>query len=380
MFLLSSCKNIDKMVEKGRYDEAIAYATKELAGKKNKKTKHVKALEKAFAKVTAMDMEKLNGSSSQYHSKNWDLILSLTDKIETRQNTIKPFLPLISSDGYEANFTFIKTHDIRNNTLDGAAEFRYKIASEMLQNAFSKNDKSLARNAYYEFRNAASYRDSYKDLNSLRQDALDFGQVNIKIEMEKDEFLLAPFQVNNELKKLNTYQINSTWRKYHFNSKLESFDYIAKFILEDLDVSPEKETVSRHIDNKKVKDGWEYAKTKSGKFKLDTLGKKIKVDVFKRVKAEVTEITRTKSSFAAAKLVYVDNITNVIIEEIPLNVENIFNDYALKFKGDKQALSKHNLGRLKPNLIPFPFDEEMLVDATKILKEKFIDELKTIQI
>lgn len=54
--ITTACKSVDKLVDQGRYDEAIVLATKKLAGKKNKKTKHVRALEKAFAKVNERDL------------------------------------------------------------------------------------------------------------------------------------------------------------------------------------------------------------------------------------------------------------------------------------------------------------------------------------
>ena len=41
---VSSCARTQKLVEQGRYDEAIELVTKKLSGKKRKKVKHVKAL------------------------------------------------------------------------------------------------------------------------------------------------------------------------------------------------------------------------------------------------------------------------------------------------------------------------------------------------
>ncbi len=381
VLLITSCRNIEKMVEKGNYDKAIAYATKELAGKKNKKTKHVKALEKAFAKVTARDMELLETLDGQKYSKNWDRILNLTHKIEARQNSVKPFLPLVSKEGYTAHFKFVKTHTIRNRTLDEAAEFRYTIAKDLLQDAYDKNNKSLARSAYNQFKNVADYRDNYKDSYSLRRDAHEFGKVHINVELGSDEFVYTPFQIRREMERINVNRLNSIWRKYYFNNpNIDSFDYTAKFILVDLDVSPEREVVSRHTDKKKVKNGWKYAKTKNGKNKIDSLGKPVKIKLFKTVKAHITEIKRTKTSMAAARFIYIDNLTNTVIKDFPLEVETRFDDYALKFKGDKRALCNHDINRIKHNPLPFPYDENMLLEATKILKGKFSDELRSVRI
>ena len=41
-----SCRSIDKMVDQGRYDEAIIFAADKLAGKKNKKTKKNKKMKR----------------------------------------------------------------------------------------------------------------------------------------------------------------------------------------------------------------------------------------------------------------------------------------------------------------------------------------------
>ncbi|MBT8189816.1 MAG: hypothetical protein KJO29_05265, partial [Bacteroidia bacterium] len=64
LVLISSCRSIEKMVDQGQYDEAILFAAEKLAGKKNKKTKYVKGLEEAFAKITRHEMsliERLDG-------------------------------------------------------------------------------------------------------------------------------------------------------------------------------------------------------------------------------------------------------------------------------------------------------------------------------
>lgn len=379
--LISSCRNIEKMVEKGHYDRAIAYATKELAGKKNKKTKHVKALEKAFAKVTAHDMDLLKSLDGQEYSKNWDKILNITNKIESRQNKITPFLPLISHEGYVAKFKFVKTHDIRNRVLTEAAEFRYNLAKDLLETAYANNDKAMARNAYSEFVNIASYRDNYKDSYSLMRDAKTLGIVNIKIEVERDKFVFAPLLVRGEMERINPNRYNTTWRRYHYNNEsLAFFDFTAKMVLVDLDVSPERETVSHHTDKKKVKDGWEYAMTKNGKNKIDSLGRPIKVDVYKTVKAHITEIERTKSSLVVGRFIYIDNKTNTVIQDLPLEVETVFNDYSLRFRGDRRALCNHDINRIKRHPDAFPYDDTMLLDATKILKDRFSDELRSVRI
>jgi hypothetical protein len=56
---LVSCKSIETMVEKGEYEKAFSHAVDKLAGEKNKKTKYVKGLEKAYIELNSKDLKKL---------------------------------------------------------------------------------------------------------------------------------------------------------------------------------------------------------------------------------------------------------------------------------------------------------------------------------
>ena len=57
--LMYGCADIQKLVDEGNYDAAIDKAARKLSGKKNKKTKYVKGLEQAFAKVSARDLDQV---------------------------------------------------------------------------------------------------------------------------------------------------------------------------------------------------------------------------------------------------------------------------------------------------------------------------------
>lgn len=379
--LLASCKNIEKMVEKGQYDEAIVYATSKLAGQKNKKTAHVKALEKAFAKITAHDMEQLEFYDAKNNPANWDRVYNIARKIETRQNRIKPFLPLLSKDGYEANFKFVKTQNIKTAALDGSAQFNYELANELLNKAHLHQNKSYARQAYETFASIDNYRKNYRDTYTLMDEAYAFGVIHINVILDKYANLYAPIELAHELNTFNVYQLNSKWKKFYYkNENRDSFDFTAVLEVTEIDVSPERETIAHHQDSKRVKDGWKYAKTKNGKIKKDSLGNKIKIDVFKNVKANVTEITREKAGFVSGRFKFIDNTNGQILKDVPLASESIFNDYALQFNGDKRALCDHDLNRLKPNPLPFPFDTDLIISSTKILKERFKDEVRSVYI
>jgi len=54
--LLTSCRSLNKMIERGDYESAINLAERRLQGDKKKSTKNIKYLEEAYQKLLTEDM------------------------------------------------------------------------------------------------------------------------------------------------------------------------------------------------------------------------------------------------------------------------------------------------------------------------------------
>ena len=124
-FIFSSCTSISKLVDAGQYDEAISVGVKKLQGKKKKKTKYVEYLEKAFNKVTEQDLNEIAYLKDQNKPDNWDKVYSRLTNIERRQKEIEPLLPLISEDGYQAKFNFIRVEPMIIEAEENSASYHY---------------------------------------------------------------------------------------------------------------------------------------------------------------------------------------------------------------------------------------------------------------
>ena len=134
-FVSISCASVQKLVDQGNYDQAIVLATKRLAGKKNKKTKHIKALERAFAKVMENDLARVAQLRNQADAYSWIEAYHIYLNIERRQEAITPFLPLSSKDGYIAHFDL---SDVGNEIIiasKNAGELLFKEGIEKLKQA-----------------------------------------------------------------------------------------------------------------------------------------------------------------------------------------------------------------------------------------------------
>ena len=379
--LITSCRSINKMVEQGEYDEAIIFATQKLAGKKNKKTKHIQGLEEAFKKITQRDMDRINYLDGINRPENWDEIFEMASVIERRQSRISPFLPLISKEGYEAQFNFVQTDVIKNKATIGAAEHHYNEGLRSLKLLESTGKKAYARNAYYQFIEADKRINNYKDTPQLIAQTIEEGKVRILVDVINQSNIIIPVGFEQEVKNITVREMNSLWKNFHITRSEDIvYDYSATLAVTGIDVTPERETISEHKDSKKIKDGWKYKKNKKGKYILDTLGKKIKIDKYITVKANVTEIQREKAARVVGVLRYTDNINGELLQSRPIDVEAIFVDYASQYIGDKRALCDHDHDRIKRYPLPFPDDYSMIMDASNNLKEIFKLELRQLSI
>lgn len=374
LILISSCRSIDKMVDQGQYDEAIIFAAEKLAGKKNKKTKYVKGLEKAFAKITKHDMQLIDMYDGTNNPSNWDKIYDLALKIQHRQDRISAFLPLVSKEGYQAHFEFVKTNIILKKAKEGAVAYHYGLGSEELMQA-RLGDKSAARKAYQNLRNAESYIKGYRDINMLKEEALDLGKTRILVSVKNKSNSLMPVRMEEILENIYINDLNTLWNEYSLGYEEEIIDYEARLNIRNLNVSPEREIRDRHQDIKEVKDGWRYVLDKNGNVRKDSLGNDIKEPKYKKIIANVTEIRRDKSALVKGDLQLIDVHNQTVIESLPIDVEAFFSDFSSWFSGNRDALCDKSRNSLRRRPLPFPNDFEMIIDATEKLKVAFKDAL-----
>ncbi len=380
ILLFGACASVNKMVERGNYDEAIVKLARKMTGKKNKKTKDIKVLERAFSKVTAEDLAYAQRLKDSGRPSAWDEIFNTYHKIDERQELIQPFLPLVSKDGYRGKFRFANIAALKDEAADKATAFHYYEAQRLLKLADS-GDKRAARKAYDGLSLLEQYTDSYKDSRKLKREAQALGTNRVLVKLHNNTFGFMPREVEQEIMSVNVKELNTFWTKYYTRTNVErDFDFVARLDLDEIAISPEKEFVDRYRDEKEVKDGWEYQLDANGNVEKDTLGNDIKIDRFVKVYAEVIEVRRTKSAIASGRFGLFDADTKELIETRPFNVDAHFDDYASTFNGDRRALCDRSRNRLRDRPAPFPSDLLMSLDVAHELKEVMKNEMRRFSI
>ncbi len=378
LLFFASCTTIEKLVDKGEYDAAFAVAVNKLQGKKNKKTKHVQGLEEAFQRLNERDLAYASRLITQKRASNWAELHSIYTTIEDRQSLINPMIPLTSKDGYRANFTFVRTSQLIDEAAINAAEYDYKIASDLLEQG-RQGDKESAKSAYYVLGGINTFVTNYKDVYNLQDEAEYYGQTRVSVVIKNRAQVILPSNFERRVLSINTNDLNDKWTKYYLGgSSQEEIDIRTELVIKNLDVSPEREIVTIHTNEKKIKDGFEYVLDKKGNVKKDSLGNDIKKDKFRKVKAVVTEIRRSKSVIITGQVYFKDLVTGERFKSERVNVVANFDDVACSYTGDKRAINRKWSPHLNSNLRPFPSDFAITMDAAENLKSELKNKIKQI--
>ncbi|MEO0732291.1 MAG: hypothetical protein AAFZ52_05625, partial [Bacteroidota bacterium] len=119
----------------------------------------------------------------------------------------------------------------------------------------------------------------------------------------------------------------------------------------------------------------EYVLDANGNVAKDTLGNDITRPRRILVRANVVEVLQTKTALVAGSLVLYDNVARRIVDEDALTAEAIFENYASTFRGDRRALSSDSRRRIGNQPLPFPTDEELILEAAAALKPQLQERL-----
>lgn len=376
-FVLTACHTAQKFVESGDYDGAIDFCVRKLQGKSKKKTEYVQGLELAYRKAQERDLAAIDHLIAENRPENWERINSIHRNIRDRQNKVIPLMPLQSKDGYAARFETIDIARLESESRQKAAEHLYNLAKELITKG-ERGDKLSARDAYYALCDLESryYRD-YKDKNELMATARDLGTSNILFEMKNQSNTVLPRVFAERLMNIGKQDLDSDWKSYFFEEKAGvQYDYKATFKVRNIDISPERVNERNYIDEKEIEDGFEYVLDAKGNVLKDSLGNDVKRPRFVRIRANVIEVYQTKAARLTGYVEIYDLSRKVLMDTRDMGTEVLFENYASTFTGDERALSRDTRARIGNRPLPFPADEDMLVQAAERIKPNLREELR----
>lgn len=375
LILFSSCgvKTTKSMLSDGNYDGAIDRAVEALKTKKDSKGKqdYVYLLEEAFAKAKERDLRNLEVMIKEANPANSERIYNTYLQLNNRQEKIRPLLPLpLLKQGKNASFAFDNYSDQIVSSKNALSKYLYEKSSALLK---SKNKLDF-RQAYDDLFYLESINPGYKNVKKLMEDAQFKGTDFVDIYAKNETNMVIPKQLQDDLLDIKTYGLNDKWTVYHnVRQKNITYDYslIVNFI--QINISPEQIKEKEFIKEKQVKDGVKTLLDSRGRPVKDSLGKEIKVDNYRMLRANVYEFRQFKSCQVTAKVDFVDLKTNQLAQTFPITSEFVFENIYSTYKGDKSACEDSYISYFNKRAVPFPNNEQMVFDTGEDLKARLKD-------
>lgn len=371
---LYSCGGKKKTVtalNTGNYDQAINTSVSKLRTNKHKKGKqdYILILEEAFAKAVDRDMNAIAFMEKEGNPANLERIYNSYNTLKTRQERIRPLLPLFHVEqGRNANFTFDNYDDEILNTKEQLSTYMHDSAKSLLSKARRKSDY---RKVYDDLVYLNKINPNYKNTNDLIEEAHFKGTDFVKVSLKNNTNVIIPRRLENDLLNFSTYGLNDLWTVYHNEPQRSiNYDYLMEVSFREINISPEQIRERQLEREKLIKDGWEYLLDENDDFVLDEDGKKIKVDKMVTVRCEYYEFMQFKEAQVVGNVQYRNLNTKQLLDAFPLSSTYVFEHIYANYNGDKRALDDDLIRYLGLQAVQFPTNEQMVYDSGQDLKNK----------
>ena len=374
--VLTSCSSVkrnEKFLAAGNYDKAIEFAAKKLQKNNSRSEAHIVMLEEAYGKVVDRDTRRVTFLKKQGQGAEKELYyLYLT--LEDRQNFLRPLLP-VYSESLGRNIS-IPLVDYSNDILiarDNYAQALYTEARQLM----GTDQKNSYRRAYGVLSELENVVANYRDARRMKEDAHFLGTDFVYVTLNNRSNVIIPRPLEQDLLSFSTYGLDNFWTEYHSRRNNEiDYDYGIALNFRNIQISPEQIFEREIVRTKRIKDGWTYKRDRRGDYVLDSLGNRIKIDTYIKVRAVVTITEQAKAVAVGGNVAYRDLIRRQDIDNHPLATEFIFENVFANYRGDERALTEEDLILLDNIFIPFPSDAQMVLDAGEDIKYRLRDILK----
>jgi hypothetical protein len=364
----STRKQVEKSINSGNYDKAISDALDKLETNKSKKSKedYILMLHDAFIKSVDRDLNNITFLKKENNPENYQSIYETYIKLNRRQETIKPFMPL-QINNKTINFKFNDYSDEIIDAREKASDYLYEQGITLLDS----DSKSMIREAYNTFSYIESINPNYEKTREFIEEAHQRGINYVIVNIENQTNQIIPNRLEDDLLNFNTYGLNQFWTVYHASQDTNlEYDYAMTLQLKQINISPEQVKEKEMLRERNIVDGWKYKLDGKGNVMKDSLGNDIKIDKIITAKARFSEFTQIKSTQVIGDVVYVDLKSNQLVDTFTIDSEFVFQNIFGAFRGDKRALTKEDLNLLNNRRIPFPSNEQMVYDTGEDLKLK----------
>jgi hypothetical protein len=381
MIIFTSCTSAEKMISRGNYEGALDYAISKLRNKKHLTTENIKALERAYVVLqdrALTQIERNNAGSIASHIEN---TINLYERMHDRSKAISELMPLVSHDGYVAVFDLKDYRAEVTASIQKYCTYHYDEAKRYLALSDKYKNKEHAKTAYKHLDKIEKYHRNYKNIQELREEALDLGTTYIAIVFNNEINGYYGRDIADEIDEISISRLDRMWYKYYIDRdrKANKADLVAEINIEDLNLGRESESLRSYEESKDILIRIEHNQTK-----IDTSRKNnnnvshITKEVYEKVRARIDEVNREKISSLHGEIRIYDNAEGKYVRNIPINVFHNFKGYAFRIVGDERALTDNSRCKVDNYLEDFPSDFWVVDHLADSFKDVVVNETKKI--
>lgn len=367
--LLTSCASSGKLLQKGRFDDAIEKSVKKL-GKEPSNHDEIIVLRKALKLADKTDREAIDQLKLSGQPSIWESVYNHYLKLNQRQELVSR-LP----DRVLAKVNFKPVNYIPEIAIAKRNTANYFDAKgEALLNAGNRFD---ARKAWEYFQKEKKLFPETPGLQRKISTALKQGKTQILIRIRNKSHQVLPKNFNAALKKINVRSLNRQWLQFNTNnSTSNAYNFVIVLNIKNIEVSPELIDRQIHMEKKTIDDGWKYVLDARGNVKKDSAGNDIKIKRYRIIRCRVTNIHLAKSTLITGTLDYYNYHTEQLIKSRPISSQFAFDYRYATAKGNLQAVSPASLELIRRTPVPFPSDLQMIFDTNRALKTMMMDYIR----
>ena len=356
-----SCTSSQKLLERGQYDRAIDKAVEKLQ-KKPGDSEELAVLKEAFELANMFDNERIEYLQLEGNDENWIEIFELYEQLDRRQDKIRRLPSRVRNQ-----FEFVNYDRAIVDSKSAAADVSYRRGLEYMEQGGKEN----YRLAWAEFIRAAELYPGYEDVEQKIEEARVLGLNHTLFVAENNSGVMVPDYFTTELSRITLRDLNTRWLNIDtFENNNITYDHLVVLNVTNIVFSPE--SVERQIirESKEIQDGMTYAYDDDGNVRKDSLGNDIRIPNMINVSAEVTEVLQQKSAFVGGSLDIFELESDQLVHTDNLSVEFLFENRYGTVSGDERALSEETEEIVGGRELPFPSNEQMVMDAADLLKER----------
>lgn len=363
VILLSGCKSSEKLLQQGNYYQALDKSFKKVASNPND-SKQLNILKKSLNLANQQDLDAIKQLRGEGLPASQPSIYKHYQALNQRQNKIQRLPDQVLR---RIHFKYVDYNNDIIQSKKAAARYYHNEALKLL----NTNDIYNARKAYYFLKDEARLYPGTPGLNEMINEARDAGTIHVIFDVRNNSGQELPAAIIEKLYQINPNVINSNWIHFDTNPvKNRSYQYFVKLDINTIQIFPQQINRNTFQEKRKVSDGWKYVLDSRGNVKKDSLGNDIKVPKYKIIRCQVTQVTLIQESAVTGTIGIYNNATGS-----PVLLQNIQSHFVFRYqygiaRGNLNALNKQTLELVSRNPVPFPDYLQLLMENTRILRQK----------